>query len=94
MAASSAKTLAILATLIANLIPPAKACLELKGAMSDTFYTNGYLNAIDNGVTTCSGDIENGDKNLNCISGYSLNYDYTDNAVEGPFPITYCNPSN
>ncbi|GLB05004.1 hypothetical protein AtubIFM57258_011033, partial [Aspergillus tubingensis] len=64
MAASSAKTLAILATLIVNLVPPAKACLELKGGMSDTFYTNGYLNAIDNGVTTCNGDIENGDNNL------------------------------
>jgi len=68
MVASSAKTLAILATLIANLTPSAKACLELKGGVSDTLYTNGYLNAIDNGVTTCNGDIAKGDNNISMLT--------------------------
>jgi hypothetical protein len=64
MVASSTKTLAIVATIIATLTPAPKACLELKGKVSDSLYTSGYLSATDNGVTTCSGDIAKGDNNL------------------------------
>ncbi|KAL3475268.1 hypothetical protein BJX99DRAFT_259561 [Aspergillus californicus] len=110
--------LVALATITTVLTPSVLACLELSGSASSGFDTVGDLTAVDNGVQTCSGSINSGDKNLGkflpvpshpipalwqaltgiclqvCIDGYSLNYDYTDNAVEGPLPITYCNPSN
>lgn len=27
---------------------------------------------------------------VDCKDRYSLNYDYSDNAVEGPLPMTFC----
>ncbi|KAL4860839.1 hypothetical protein BDV12DRAFT_204635 [Aspergillus spectabilis] len=84
----------VFSTMTALFAPSALACLQLSGSASSGFDTVGDLTAVDNGVQTCSGSIGKGDKNLDCIDGYSLNYDYTDNPVEGPFPITYCNPQN
>ena len=61
------KTSAIVATIVTSLTPSAIACLELKGSMSSTLYTQGNMVAIDNGVQTCSGDIDSGDQNLSAL---------------------------
>ncbi|CEJ95205.1 hypothetical protein VHEMI10700 [[Torrubiella] hemipterigena] len=84
LAPTSFVAIAILATL-----SPAQACLRLYGRVAVNDY--GYLTVVDNGIQTCVGQVKSGDKNLGCINGYSLNYDYTDSPMGGPFPITYCN---
>ncbi|KAJ5588141.1 hypothetical protein N7537_010819 [Penicillium hordei] len=93
MIAFSAKKIAA-ATLVMGLAAPTLACVEFSGYIDSPLGSGGSLKSVDNGVQTCSGNIESGDKNLDCISGYSLNYDYTDNSYDGPMPVTYCNPSN
>ncbi|KAJ5274027.1 hypothetical protein N7478_009152 [Penicillium angulare] len=65
------------------------ACVNFKGR------TNGQMTVTDD-VTgeeteTCQGGTLPGDNDLDCIDGFSLNYDYSDNPEEGGMPVTYCN---
>ncbi|KAJ5273320.1 hypothetical protein N7478_008445 [Penicillium angulare] len=64
----------------------ALACVNFKGS------TNSDITVTDGDTTTCSDSITTGDKDADCISGYSLNYDWSDNDGTG-MPVTYCNPS-
>ncbi|KAK9365185.1 hypothetical protein V1509DRAFT_413394 [Lipomyces kononenkoae] len=90
------KALAIVSITIMSLSSSASACLELYGDVGydQNSVAYGSLAAVDNGVQTCIGLIGSGDGNVDCIAGYSLNYDYTDNSPTGPLPVSYCNPSN
>ncbi|RDK38810.1 hypothetical protein M752DRAFT_269399 [Aspergillus phoenicis ATCC 13157] len=94
MVVYSSKALAI-AALVTGFSSSAFGCLVITGkAYNPNTFGDGTITTTDNGVQTCNGEIGVGDKNVDCISGYSLNYDYTDNSEDGPMPITYCNPSN
>ncbi|KAJ5730253.1 uncharacterized protein N7483_004761 [Penicillium malachiteum] len=85
MSVSKIMSAAVMAFLFSS---PALACLSISGSIS------GVITAIDNRVVTCSGSIGSGVQNLDCISDYSLTYDYTDNISLGLMPIIYCNPSS
>ncbi|KAJ5621253.1 hypothetical protein N7528_006036 [Penicillium herquei] len=72
------------------LSPSASGCLSISSSIFRV------LAATNNGVETCSRSIDNGDENLECISGFSLTPDYTltDSNSWDLMPITYCNPSS
>jgi hypothetical protein len=73
----------------------AKACLVVSGQISDGFETQFEVDAVDNGVQTCSftcsGDID--DCNGSCIGGFSGSID-TDSNWESWLTFNYCNPSS
>ncbi|KAJ5733420.1 hypothetical protein N7493_002206 [Penicillium malachiteum] len=48
-------------------------CLNISDSMV------GVLTATNNGAETCSGNIDNGDENLDLISGFSLAHGYGQN---------------
>ncbi|PYH67629.1 uncharacterized protein BO88DRAFT_455108 [Aspergillus vadensis CBS 113365] len=94
MVAYSSKALAT-AALILGFSSSAFGCLVITGSTWNVNdFADGTITTTDSGVQTCNGNVGTGDNNVDCISGYSLNYDYTDNNDNGPMPITYCNPSN
>ncbi|KAJ5096560.1 hypothetical protein N7456_007281 [Penicillium angulare] len=66
----------------------ALACVTFKGSTGVHIYVND--NVSGSSVQTCSDAMKYGDQDADCISGYSLNYDYSDNGYSS-FPITYCN---
>ncbi|KAJ5113767.1 hypothetical protein N7456_002301 [Penicillium angulare] len=65
----------------------ALSCVNFKGSTG-----SGGITVTDGGTQTCSEDgLSTGDNDADCISGFSLNYDYSDNGGSG-MPVTYCNP--
>ncbi|OXV06103.1 hypothetical protein Egran_06129 [Elaphomyces granulatus] len=91
MVAITSKALAVTALTTIASLSPVWACLTFSGEVSAGLSVNGDLTVNDNGLQVCSGNINKGDNNLGCINGYSLNYDYSDNPMTGPLPVTYCN---
>ncbi|KAN0067139.1 hypothetical protein V8E54_014786 [Elaphomyces granulatus] len=91
MVAITSKALAVAALITIASLSPVWACLTFSGGVSAGLGVNGDLTVNDNGLQVCSGNIKKGDNNLDCINGYSLNYDYSDNPMTGPLPVTYCN---
>ncbi|OXV06102.1 hypothetical protein Egran_06130 [Elaphomyces granulatus] len=89
MVTITSKALAIAA--LTTSLSPVWACLTFNGEVSSGLDIYGNLKVTDNGLQVCSGGINEGDDNLECIKGYSLNYDYGDNPTLGPLPVTYCN---
>ncbi|KAJ5833905.1 hypothetical protein N7474_002216 [Penicillium riverlandense] len=89
----SPKALAM-AALTMSLSSAALGCLTISGSAEwEGSDVTGNIATDDNGSQTCTGSIGDGDNDVDCIDGFSLNYDYSDNNPEGPLPITYCNPS-
>ncbi|KAJ5106786.1 hypothetical protein N7456_003461 [Penicillium angulare] len=81
------------ATATAMLFSSALACLQISGTAVYGEKFDGTIATVDSGTKTCSGNLNSGDNDIDCASGYSLNYDFTDNDPS-KFPITYCNPQN
>ncbi|KAJ7199123.1 hypothetical protein GGX14DRAFT_401441 [Mycena pura] len=72
----------------------AQGCLRIVGhADAEAFSQSVSFRAIDNGVEVChfSGG---GQGDATCIPGYNLHFNYHDNPVRGPLPMTYHNPQN
>lgn len=70
MVAFSTKTI-VTATLAMGLSAPALACVEFSGSINtDTF--GGDLKSVENGVQTCSGSIQTGNKNVGKSSDYHV----------------------
>ncbi|KAJ7197373.1 hypothetical protein GGX14DRAFT_186435 [Mycena pura] len=80
--------------LVLALAGSARGCLRIVGnAAAEAFGQSVSFRAIDNGVEVChfSGG---GQGYATCIPGYSLHFNYHDNPVRGPLPMTYHNPQN
>ncbi|KAJ6582622.1 hypothetical protein DFH09DRAFT_1029688 [Mycena vulgaris] len=80
--------------LVPALAHSAQSCLHIVGsAAANAFSQDVSFTAVDNGVQTCHLN-GGGQGNTECIAGFKLHFDYHDNPVRGPLPMTYSNPQN
>ncbi|KAJ5094770.1 hypothetical protein N7456_010631 [Penicillium angulare] len=96
MIALYSKTLPI--AVLSLLLPSALACVQFRGYILTGTHESmeGTISTDEGSLRTCeSGSMESGDNDVDCIDGYSLNYDVYDNLDDLPdsFPVTYCNPN-
>lgn len=83
-------SLVVLALLVAS--PITLGCLTVKGtAKSEAFSAEVSIHANDNGLAVCDGNSMGGDGYVPCRAGYILHFNYKDNPMGGPLPMTYTN---
>ncbi|KAJ5570167.1 uncharacterized protein N7459_009597 [Penicillium hispanicum] len=94
MVAFSPYMLAITATVV-SLSSSALACVKFAGEVGDVYGGTYYITATElaDNTQTCYSTFGSGDRDIDCIEGYGLNVDYTDNKKDGYLPATYNNPT-
>ncbi|KAJ7493966.1 hypothetical protein FB451DRAFT_940353, partial [Mycena latifolia] len=76
------------------LVGSAQGCLRIWGtAKSEAFSADVVIHANDNGLEVC--EFNGGGQGFaTCLLNYHLHFDWADNALGGPIPMTYNNPVN